>query len=452
MLARAARRGEPGLVPRSDAARRLSPVSPAPAPAAVPVAGQRGRDVLDGALADCVARRPAAASDAAPLAAPVLQRYVVKPALVEKPAPQFEAQEMQNTGKFRDAQDNVVVTPGQAGTPLRVSEDGKMAIEDSNLSARQPKVFYATSGVMSSSNRKLRARNSEYELYKAQTNAIKVDNQAGTKTVKLNKIMARRRVTGVYPPTVNNPKGTKGTKLKVKHQTADDAGLGLTVASVCGTVANTIVRQDVATVVPKLNVALGMTSTGSPEYKAARAFVDLAVSLAQAQGNINNATTGTAVGQITRAYMNLMFNHPAQAAVIAQQMGVNVFADPQVGQAFGSLTLGTEDAHGTLDYAVANQANAQLRQTLTDTPNTVTGKTRDIWGSHYGAVVATSAGNKVTFENYARSHEEGHLGGGADPIYYFQMYGPASNPAQTWHGQWTTGANPVINPITLVYG
>jgi len=335
---------------------------------------------------------------------------------------------------------------------LRVSEDGKMAIEDSNLSARQPKVFYATSGVMSSSNKKLRAKNSEYELYKAQTDAIRVDNQAQTKTLKLNKIMARRRVTRVALPSLKNPKGTKGTKLKAKHRTAADEGLGLTVANVCGTVANSIVRRDVATVVPALNVALGMTSAGSPEYKAARAFVDLAVSLAQAQGNINDATIGPAVGQITRAYMNLMFNQPVQAAAIAQQLGVNVFADPKVGQAFGSLTLGTEDAHGTLDYAVANQANAQLRQTVTDTPLTVTGKTRDIWGSHYGAVVATSAGNKVTFENYARSHEEGQLGAGDDPIYYFQMYGPTSNPAQTWHGQWTTGANPVINPITLVYG
>gem|GEM_PF-5181160 len=423
-------------------------------PGAAPVTRQRGSDVLDRALADSVASRPAIDPfDRAPLvASSVLQRYVAKAALVEKPAPQFEAQEMQNTGRFRDANGAAVVTPGQAGTQLRVSEDGKMAIEDTNLSLRQPKVFYATNGVMSSSNTKLRAKNSEYELYNAQTDAIRVDNQAGTKTLKLNKIMARRRVTGVFPPTLNTPKGVKGTKLKEKHQTADDAGFGLTVANVCGTVANSIIRRDVATVVPVLNVALGMTSTGSPEYKAARAFVDLAVSLVQAQGNINNPTIGAAIGQITRAYMNLMFNHPLQAAALAQQLGVNVFADPKVGQAFGSLTLGTENAQGTLDYAVANPANAQLRQTLTDTPLTLSGKTRDIWGSHYGAVVATSAGNKVTFENYARSHEEGQLGGGADPIYYFQMYGPDSNPAQTWHSQWTTGANPVINPITLVYG
>ncbi len=436
----------------SDAA---PPASAPSAPEAAPVSRPRGSYVLDRALAESVAARPAIdpLKPAPLIASAMLQRYVVKPALVEKPAPQFEAQERQNTGSFRDATDDVVVTPGPPGTPLRVSEDGKMAIEDTDLGARQAKVFYATSGVMSSSNRKLRAKDSEYELYKAQTEAISVDNQAATKTVKLDKIMARRRVTGWSPPTNTNPKGRKGTKLKKKHRTADDAGLGLTVANVCGTVANNILRRDVATVVPVLNVALGMTSTGSPEYKAARAFVDLAVSLVQAQTNINNATTGPAVGQITRAYMNLMFNHPVQAAGIAQQLGVNVFADPQVGQAFGSLTLGTEDAHGTLDYAVANQANAQLRQTTTDTPLTHSKKTRDIWGSHYGAVVATSAGNKVTFENYARSHEDsGGLGGGADPVYYFQMYGPASNPAQTWHSQWTTAANPVINPITLVYG
>ena len=178
--------------------------------------------------------------------------------------------------------------------------------------------------------------------------------------------------------------------------------------------------------------------------------MNLVVSVLQAQTHINDPTAG-AEDQIARAYMSLLVNHPAQASAIAQQLGVNVFADPTVGQAFGSITLGSAQT-GTPDYNVANQANAQVRQTLTATPNTPSGQTRDIWGTHYGAVVATSAGNKITFENYARTHEEGHLGDGTDPIYYFQMYGPASNPAQTWHGQWTTGANPVINPITLTFG
>jgi len=80
-------------------------------PGASAATRQGGSDVLDRALADSVAGRAAIGpfQSVPRVASPVLQRYVVKAALVEKPAPQFEAQEMQNTGSFRDAHDNVVV-------------------------------------------------------------------------------------------------------------------------------------------------------------------------------------------------------------------------------------------------------------------------------------------------------------------------------------------------------
>lgn len=62
------------------------------------------------------------------------------------------------------------------------------------------------------------------------------------------------------------------------------------------------------------------------------------------------------------------------------------------------------------------------------------------------------AGNKVTLENYARKGE-GEAANLTGPYScYFQMYGPATNAAQTWHGTWSTGAHPVLNAITMVYG
>ena len=70
---------------------------------------------------------------------------------------------------------------------------------------------------------------------------------------------------------------------------------------------------------------------------------------------------------------------------------------------------------------------------------------------YFGAVVAESGGNKITLENYGRKHEEGsNLPN--DPIYYFQMYGPASAGGQSWYEAWNAGVNPTINTITLTYG
>lgn len=81
------------------------------------------------------------------------------------------------------------------------------------------------------------------------------------------------------------------------------------------------------------------------------------------------------------------------------------------------------------------------------------GVIRHGWGQHIGAVVAMSAGNRVTLENYARSHELGAMRQGPD--YYFQMYGPPNLPNQTWHHAWTAGAvaagiAPVKNAVTIV--
>jgi len=50
---------------------------------------------------------------------------------------------------------------------LRVSDDGNMAIENSNLTNRQPKVFYATAEVITASNDKLRQAGSTVKLVRS---------------------------------------------------------------------------------------------------------------------------------------------------------------------------------------------------------------------------------------------------------------------------------------------
>jgi hypothetical protein len=357
----------------------------------------------------------------------LLQRYTVMQA-VAVTGTQFHAQVKQPNGSFRNG-GGVVLQSGPGNTPLRVSEDGQMAVEDTDLGNRQPKVFYATKTVVSSANKALKKHKSEIELYVGQKKAITVTDQGGTQ-VQLDQILPKRK--------------------KVRNK-ANDKGMGLTVQQVCDAVASKIVGHDVSFDLPQLDKALAMSNTdlNIHEYKVARWFVDrLNHGEATATGNVGGAVANkVARDQIAADYMNVLTNAPMAAALIAQELGVNTFADPRVGQTFGSISLG-QDPGGIVDYG---QAGQPLRQALIQDATRTSGWRRDIWGTHYGAVIAESAGNKMTLENYGRRGED-PTNVSDDPIYYFQMYGPVTNPGQTWHGQWSAAANPIINPLTMVYG
>ncbi len=376
-------------------------------------------------LARAVAQR---GHDVPQAGGPVLQRYALQQAAVVMGA-QFHAQVKQGNGSFRTGA-GVVTATGPNTTQLRVSEDGKMAIEDTDLSQRQPKVFYATQAVFNSANRALGRHNSHYRLFVDQTNAITVADAGGV-AVRLHRILPKRDISWY------------------KKHTPTTKGMGVTVKDVCDQVASEIVGRDVALLLPKLDKAIGMDpNVTAHEYKVARwLFEKHTINEGAADQHVNvdviqNAGTRD---QIAHDYMQVLINAPVAAAAIAQELGINAFADPRVGQSFGSISMGNPTDQGILD-----EVTGVRRRPLTPSA-APSGYTRDIWGTHYGAVVAESAGNKVTFENYGRKGEDPtNLAG--DPIYYFQMYGPTTNAAQTWHGQWTTGAHPVINPITMVYG
>ncbi len=363
---------------------------------------------------------------------PLLQRYALRQATVVMGA-QFHAQVKQASGSFR-AHGSVVTAAGPADTQLRVSEDGKMAVEATDLSVRQPKVFYATQAVMSAANTALKRHHSQYLLYVDQQNAITVADSDGT-AVRLHRILPKRGIA-FY-----------------KSHTAATKGMGVTVKQVCDEVASEIVGRNVTLLLPTLDKALGMNAgLVAHEYKVARWFVDrIRTGEDHANAHINDEviTAPLTREQVTSDYMQVLRTAPATAALIAHELGINAFADPRVGQSFGSISLGNPDDHGIADYGAP--APHPRRKPLTADVTRASGHRRDIWGTHYGAVIAESAGNKVTLENYGRKGED-PTNVSSDPIYYFQMYGPMGRPSQTWHGQWSAAANPVINPITMVYG
>jgi hypothetical protein len=365
----------------------------------------------------------------------VLQRYVKGQALAVRGANEFTAQVKQASGSWRTAAGVQLATRG-ANTPLRISEDGQLAIEDSDLTARQPKVFYTTTKVVNSSNKALKSHTSEYRLHIEQTNAITVTDMNGN-PVDLHRIVPERAA-------ITNP--------------ATDRGTGVTVDQVCDAVARAIVGKDPADVLPKLKKSLGIKKSQvlGHEYKVARYFHDVVTSTKKAaksnvgtpSGDTASATGKATIDTITQAYMQVILNAPVVARQIAEELGVNQFADPKVGQAYGSWSLGGTSMAGIPDYA---QVGNPMRQASYDAPATPSHYGRDIWATHFGAVVAESGGNKITLENYGRKHEEGsNLPN--DPIYYFQMYGPASAGGQSWYEAWNAGVNPTINTITLTYG
>ena len=388
-----------------------------------------------------------------------LQRYVLvntATAVINPPgaggaAPaEFEAQQPPAHGQV--GQVLVVGAP----LNLRVSEDGLMAIEDSDLSARQPKVFYADPAVWNAANAAL--TQSRYQLYADRANAITV-TIAGV-AHNLDRVLAQ----------VVNPVGAV--------RTATEQGLGLHVQQDCIMVAQAIIGQPVAPAIDReVSIAAGAgTSRNYGEYQTAAAMLEWAyartteawpsawwelyqvgpqaratrLALVKFQAALGG---GAGMQAIAQQYALLLRHNPGMAAQVAQSLGLNVHAEPGIGEAYESMQLGLPSnfAVGAGPDYEADPTGA-IMATLT-TPGVGGPMTRHGWGQHIGAVVAMSAGNRVTLENYARSHEQGSMRTDAD--YYFQMYGPPHLPQQTWHHAWTAGAvaagiAPVKNAVTVV--
>jgi hypothetical protein len=384
--------------------------------------------------------------DGAPQAQRTLAPGQIQRYMIQTPNPndvkggtQFQAQELDaNTGAFTNLQ-------GANTPPLRVSEDGKMAIEDSDLTNRQPKVFYALSSVISSSNSLLKKVKSKYILYVSDRKALTVNDAAGHPH-QLDQIMPRE--------VKKSESGIMGAfRRKFKGAQYENQGLGMTVEATCVAVGEAIMGKKMDFMLPILQKRLPKGDPFLYEYRVARYMVERHTTNEKtAKGNMNTGNLATAMDTIASAYSNLLTTNPGAAAAIAQDIGINEYADPKVGQAFQTITMGDPNANpgGVSDFGADPTGNTRVKLTTPDTTRP-SGIRRDAWGNHVGAVVAKSAGNMVTLENYARSHEEGKLGG-SDPRYYFQMYGPKTKPAQSWHSAWVGSGTPLINPITMVYG
>jgi hypothetical protein len=380
----------------------------------------------------CERRSPAVAPE---VAGPVLQRYeLVAPHEHATRLPEghyrvfggdaeFEAQEVETVPR------RAISAPrAPAALPaLRASDDARMAVEHTNLTRRQPKVFYAVPAVIADANRKLADAGSDYELYVDRPNAIRVKLASGTQR-SLDRILPRTRAV------------PEGGRLEIH------GGMTLMVGPDCVETAKQLMKHANAKRMPRLGFE-GWEERPDTDYsdlRTARAFAawvktekkraatgvsgkfwKWATSAdAEALSEFGKTVTrGTLLDmavmrRIATSYAEVMRDEPDLAARAAERFGVNLHAAADVGEAYET-------------YRISGDTTPTTR----DTP---TGPVRDFWAQHIGAVVARSAsGDTVTLENYARTQELPGGVGYTPAHYYFQMYGPTSKPQQTWHHAWT---------------
>lgn len=357
----------------------------------------------------------------------LIQRYIQgNHAAILSGQTEFEAQTVDHANRRIDAPTGTTV--GNPAPTVRVSDDGQMAVEDSDLTGRQPKVLYTTNAVVTASNQALLAVNSDYELYVDRVNAIRITLPTGTQH-NLSRVLPRKRV------------------FSGAARTASEAGLTMDAPPDCIMMAKAVMQHGDNDRQPTLQVAnlpdrpyaesrvaqyMAKWVSGVRKRAGFTGWLKFWNWFSTANGEARKAfrrdvvMTQQTLDAMALAYNQIQLNHPQLAKQVAQNLGANKYAVPQIGEAYETWRIGVGAPPQTTK--VGNNSDRQF------------------WGQHIGAVAAVSGGDRVTLENYARAHElaGGGMGSGARPDYYFQMYG--SRKRQTWHWAWTEGARAIGAP------
>jgi hypothetical protein len=379
---------------------------------------------------------------------------------------------------------------------LRVSENGKMAVEHSDLSRRQAKCFFATEGVIDTSNRMLQGK-------------VRLAKTGQTITVK------SKTLHQVVPQAADEDSNAPADADERRRWIA-----AIQFKQNCNDIAEQISGlSGLATSALDLNTVLNLTGTNRKRYKkefraagsensmAAAELVQtdhrylklrqkldefndslgtLKASLEQQRGSFKDwarwAVSGTvgwllwkvgiwetsciglvaAINELqnqiqvkTHALLSREDEIYDTAEKIRQSplwdlakeyvrltksmpgllltTGINKHAVAAVGDVYQTSHMATSQTLVREEKALYDFASGQTVQTK--------------WGWHFATVVAVSGGDCVTLENYARGDQD-QRGANPDPRWYFQMYG--SRQGQSFHEE-TTSFGTYANPITVVH-
>jgi hypothetical protein len=295
----------------------------------------------------------------------------------------------------------------QAGLPVRVSDDGKMAVAQKNIYGSHQ--FFAEPGLIASASEKLQKATSVIRLRPGSDSLQgKAPDGGGARTL-----------IEVVPENVSNQ--TQGDDMQLW------ADCGKSSSDVIGSGKGTGGGDRSAVYNDPSGKESRTTWPGSPTYmkwelmskhfgdkidqgKVGQLFQQFNEAHKQLGSAADKATKERIQNQIALLEWNieqLLFEHynkltDYEKTAFDRKVGINRFAAPEVGQGYTMSTGG----------------------------NVKPGYEKNTWNFHWAGVVMTSGGDRVTLENYAVG----------DPMaqnsrWVFQMYGPPSKAMQTFHDQ-----------------
>src|SRR5579859_7724922 len=174
-------------------------------------------------------------------AAPSVQRYFLHtPGMGEAAAASFPAQQKRGgTNTFLNLANtapNIQLPAGGGGggggavvPQLRVSDDGNLAIEATDLSNRQSKVFFATPGVVADSNARLTEIASPYRLHVEAANDVTIN-------APLHAPVINHQLDRVVPEDVAGT-GGRGTGMSLNNDFCNEVAEHVTQAGTLGGIA-----------------------------------------------------------------------------------------------------------------------------------------------------------------------------------------------------------------------
>ncbi|MGW2048824.1 eCIS core domain-containing protein [Streptomyces sp. NPDC001858] len=261
-----------------------------------------------------------------------------------------------------------VETHHPAGVALRYSDDGTLAVHDTD---REPKEFYATTAVFQQAVNQLAQAGSQYTLVQG-AEQIKTPIGNLTKVTPVTANTATQQMAGGFADLI------KVQCIDVARKVVGSYQMQLVMAG-NGADARAPWGQNVGVpLADHLTKSVGFGGTTSGTTAAA------AAATADGQG-------GRSERDVARDYGSTLRDHPAQADAVALKMGINRHAMPEVGEGFATLSIGHGDK---IDFATAAPG-----QDSTDRSHV------DVWNYHFAGVVARSltGADWVTLENYTRN-------------------------------------------------
>ncbi len=314
---------------------------------------------------------------------------------------------------FLNAAGNLnLVSADPANVTLRVSANGRLAIEDCVLTARQPKVFYATQALITESNAWRRAVGNAATLVP--------DSALANQTITIN--------------------GQVLYRVTVSLDSWGGRGIAAVGPQNCDAVVSAALGAGyVETVAPD---GMGVLPLELPESEIARLLVNPAPPpVSGAPLSVQQADTARV---IAAAYGTALRNNAFRqvAGVSADRyFGVNQYAAPDLGEAFSVCSLQAVPAGSTLMTAQVSTDHSRAGAPVLDSGS--------FWSAHWASVVIKDGSDVITLENYARNTEAAPSDAARTRIgYYFQMYdtAPGAPLNHTFHGSWTGAAVRAVNP------